>query len=163
MVALRYAALLALTLWVGGLLALGGIAAPSIFDVLAVQPVADSRALAGAIFGEVLRRFHLLSYACGAIVIGALFARAVLGPRPRWFGVRTAIAAAMLAASLYSGMIVAGEIEQLRAQIGVSPSSLAESDPRRAAFGQLHAMSLALQLIPVLGGLVLLFLELKES
>ena len=35
MLALRYAGVLALTLWVGGLLVLGAIAAPSIFDVLA--------------------------------------------------------------------------------------------------------------------------------
>jgi hypothetical protein len=163
MLALRYAALVALTVWVGGLLVLGGIAAPSMFDVLAAQPVADSRALAGAIFGEILRRFHLLSYACGAIVIGALVARAVLGPRPRWFGVRTGVAIAMLATSLYSGMIVAGQIEQVRADIGGSPSSLAETDPRRQAFGQLHALSSVLQLIPILGGLALLFLEMKES
>jgi hypothetical protein len=163
MLALRYAALLALTLWVGGLLALGGIAAPAIFDVLAARTGANSGALAGSVFGEVLRRFHLLSYVCGSVLLLALFARAVLGPRPRWFGLRAATVLAMLVASLYSGMIVSGQIERLRTEIGVAPSSLAESDPRRAAFGQLHATSTALQLIPVLGGLMLLFLELKES
>lgn len=163
MLALRYAALLALTLWVGGLLVLGGIAAPAIFDVLASQPVAEHRALAGAIFGETLRRFHLLSYACGAVLLGALIARAVLGPRPRWFAARAAVAAAMLAAAVYSGMIVAARIEQVRMEIGAAPSSLPDSDPRRVAFGRLHATSSALQLIPVLGGLVLLFLEMKES
>jgi hypothetical protein len=163
MLALRYAALLALTLWVGGLIVLGGIAAPSVFDVLAGQPVADPRGIAGAVFGETLRRFHLLSYGCGAVLLGAYLARAVLGPRPRWFGVRAGLAIAMLAASVYSGMIVSGRIERARADIGAPPSSLAESDPRRAAFGRLHAMSSGLQLIPVLGGLILLFLEIKES
>jgi hypothetical protein len=163
MLALRYVALLALTLWVGGLLVLGGIAAPSIFDVLAAQGVPESRALAGAIFGEALRRFHLLSYACGALLLVALFARAVMGPRPRWFGVRLAFVLTMLAASVYSGMIVSGRIERLRADIGVSPSTLPESDPRRATFGRLHATSTAVQLIPFLGGLILLFFEMKES
>jgi hypothetical protein len=163
MLALRYAALLALTLWVGGLIVLGSIAAPSVFDVLAGQPVADPRGIAGAVFGETLRRFHLLSYGCGAVLLGAYLARAVLGPRPRWFGVRAGLAIAMLAASVYSGMIVSGRIERARADIGAPPSSLAESDPRRAAFGRLHATSSGLQLIPVLGGLILLFLEIKES
>lgn len=163
MLALRYAALLALTLWVGGLIVLGGIAAPSVFDVLAGQPVADPRGIAGAVFGETLRRFHLLSYGCGAVLLGAYLARAVLGPRPRWFGVRAGLAIAMLAASVYSGTIVSGRIERARADIGAPPSSLAESDPRRAAFGRLHATSSGLQLIPVLGGLILLFLEIKES
>ena len=163
MLALRYAALLALTLWVGGLLALGGIAAPAIFDVLDAQAGPGSGSLAGAVFGETLRRFHLLSYACAGVLLLALLARAVLGPRPRWFGLRAGTVLAMLLASLYSGMIVSGRIEGLRAEIGVAPSSLPESDPRRAAFGQLHATSSALQLIPIFGGLMLLFLELKES
>ena len=122
-----------------------------------------SRVVAGAVFGEMLRRFHLLSYVCGAALLGALFARAVLGPRPRWFGIRVALTIAMLAASAYSGMIVSGRIERARAEIGVAPSSLPETDPRRLAFGRLHATSSGLQLIPVLGGLVLLFLEMKES
>ncbi len=163
MLALRYAALLALTLWVGGLLALGGIAAPSIFDALAAQAGPNSGALAGAVFSETLRRFHLLSYVCGGVLLLALFARAVLGPRPRWFGLRAATVLAMLVASLYSGIMVSGQIERLRAEIGVAPSTLPESDPRRAAFGQLHATSSALHLIPIIGGLMLLFLELKES
>jgi hypothetical protein len=163
MLALRYAALLALSVWVGGLLVLGGIAAPSIFDVLAGRQIADGRVLAGAIFGEILRRFHLLSYACGVLVLGALLARAVLGPRPARFAVRALVACAMLAATAYSGVVVSARIEQARSVIGVAPSSLPDTDPRRAAFGRLHATSTALQLVPVLGGLLLLFLEVKES
>ena len=41
MLALRYAGLVALTVWVGGLIVLGAIAAPSIFDVLAARHVVD--------------------------------------------------------------------------------------------------------------------------
>jgi hypothetical protein len=164
MFALRYAALLALTVWVGGLAAVGGIAAPATFDVLSAQPASGGRMLAGAIVGETLRRFHLLSYACGAIVILALVARAVLGPRPSRFALRTTVALAMLAASAYAGVIVAGRIERVRSELaGVSPSSLPEGDPRRSAFGRLHATSTALQLIPAIGGLALLFFEMKES
>lgn len=163
MLALRYAALLALTAWVGGVLVLGGIAAPSIFDVLAARQVADSRAVAGAIFGEALRRFHLVSYVCGAVILVSLSARAVLGPRPKLFALRSAILVVMLATAAYSGMVLSNSIERLRAEIGVSPSSLPESDLRRVRFGRLHATSTALELVPLLGGLVLLFFELKDS
>jgi hypothetical protein len=162
MLALRYAGLLALTVWVGGLLALGAIAAPSIFDVVAARHVAEGRALAGAIFGETLRRFHILSYVCGAIVVGTFAARAVLGPRPMHFAVRLGIVLAMLATSAYSGLVVSRSIARMQAEIGVSPSSLPDSDPRRGAFGRLHALSSALQLVPVLGGMLLLFWETKE-
>lgn len=162
MFALRYAGQLALVLWVGGLLVLGAISAPSTFDVLAIRQVADGRVLAGAIFGETLRRFHLLSYACGAVLLVTMVIRAVMGPRPRRFAVRAAIAFAMLAATLYSGVVVTAQIQQAQAAIGVAPSSLPEADPRRAQFGRLHATSTGLQLIPVLGGLLLLFWELKD-
>lgn len=162
MLALRYAGLLALVLWVGGLLVLGAIGAPSIFDVLTLRHIDDGRVLAGAIFGETLRRFHLLSYACGAVLLVTMIARAVLGPRPRRFAIRAAIAFVMLAASAYSGVIVSARIAQAQAAMGVAPSSLPEGDPRRVQFGKLHATSTGLELIPVLGGLMLLFWELKD-
>jgi hypothetical protein len=157
MLALRYAGVLALTLWVGGLLALGGIAAPSIFDVAAAE-----RGLAGAIFGETLRRFHLVSYLCGFVLLGTLLMRGVLGPRPVMFALRFGVAFLMLVASAYSGVIVSGQISRAQAAIGVPPSSLPDGDPRRAAFGRLHALSTGLQLVPVLGGLFLMFRELKD-
>ena len=162
MLALRYAALLALTLWVGGLIVLGGIAAPSVFDVLAGQPVADPRGIAGAVFGETLRRFHLLSYGCGAVLLGAYLARAVLGPRPRWFGVRAGLAIAMLAASVYSGMIVSGRIERARADIGAPPSSLAAGDPRRVRFDHLHQLSTRLMGFNIVAAVALLYWEARE-
>ena len=162
MFALRYAAVLALVLWIGGLLALGAFVAPAVFDVPAARQVPDNRALSGAIFGEVLRRFYLVSYACGAVVLGTLGARAVLGPRPRPFGIRVGIAATMLATALYSGLVVSHDVERVRTEIGIAPSSLPETDARRQAFDRLHATSTALQLVPLIGGVLLVFWELKE-
>lgn len=162
MLALRFAGLLALTLWVGGLVVLGAIAAPSIFDVLAVRHIADDRLVAGALFGEILRRFHLLSYLCGTVLLLTLVARGVLGPRPIWFAARVGTAFLMLAATAYSGLVVSNQIARLQMEIGVAPSSLPATDPRRLAFGRLHATSTGLEMIPVLGGLLLLFRELKD-
>jgi hypothetical protein len=162
MLALRYAGLLALTLWVGGLVVLGAIGAPAIFDVLAARHVASDRVIAGAVFGEILRRFHLLTYGCGVVLLGTLLVRGVMGPRPIMFAVRLAIAFLMLIASAYSGLIVSAKIARTQAEIGAAPSSLAEGDPRRVAFGRLHAMSAGSAVVPILGGLFLLFRELKD-
>jgi uncharacterized protein DUF4149 len=162
MLALRFAGLLALTLWVGGLVVLGALAAPSIFDVLAVRHIADDRLVAGALFGEILRRFHLLSYLCGTVLLLTLVARGVLGPRPIWFAARVGTAFLMLAATAYSGLVVSNQIARLQMEIGVAPSSLPPTDSRRLAFGRLHATSTGLEMIPVLGGLLLLFRELKD-
>lgn len=160
--ALRYAALLALTVWVGGLVALGSIAAPATFDVTAQRGVADGRVLAGAIFGEILRRFHRTSYMCAAVLLLSLITRRILGPRPHRLGIRVLLASIMLAATLYSGTVVSRRIETLQQQRGAAPSSLAADDPRRVEFGRLHAFSTSLQLIPLLGGLTLIWFELKD-
>ena len=164
MLALRFAALVAIAVWIGGLLALGAIAAPAIFDVMAARGIADARVLSGAIFGEVLRRFHLVAYGCGAALLLTLIARAVLGPRPRRFAARLGVAAVMLAAALYAGLVLHEQIAALQREIGagVSASSLPEGDPRRVAFGRLHGRSAIVQFVPILGGLLLLFWELGD-
>lgn len=161
MLALRYAALLALAVWVGGLVALGAVAAPAMFDVLGGEGI-EGRLRAAAAFGEALRRFHTIAYACGGVLIASLITRAVLGPRPRRFAVRMAIAAAMLAAAGWFGMVVAPRVASVQRAIGGLPSALPESDPRRAEFDRLHGLSRMLQLVPLAGGLALLFWELKD-
>jgi hypothetical protein len=162
MVFLRYVALLALVVWVGGLITLGAIAAPATFDVMAARQVSEGRLLAGAIFGEILHRFFLVSCGAAAVVLLSLVVRRILGPRPRHVGVRAGILLLMAAASVYAGVVVAGRIERLQASIGVAPSSLAVDDPRRVEFGRLHVTSTSLQLVPLVGGLALIFWELKE-
>lgn len=162
MLALRFAGLLAVAVWFGGLLALGAVAAPAVFDATAARQIAEPRALAGALVGEILRRFHLVTYVCAGVILATLALRAVLGPRPRYFRTRMTVASGMLAAALYSGLWLTGQIERLRQEIAVSPSSLREDDPRRVEFGRLHARSTAVQLVPLIGSLVLLISELKD-
>jgi Domain of unknown function (DUF4149) len=162
MLALRYVALLTLVIWVGGLLALGAIAAPSAFDVIGARQIADGRLLAGAVFGEMLRRFELVSYGAGGLLLLTLLTRRILGPRPHRFAWRAGIALLMLLASAYSGRVVAARIHQLQHEMGTAPSNLPATDPRRIEFGRLHGLSTSLQLVPLLGGLVLLFWEIRE-
>lgn len=164
MLVLRFATVLAIAVWIGGLLALGAVAAPAIFDVVALRQVPDGRMLSGAIFGDVLRRFHLVSYGCGALIFVSLVTRAVLGPRPRRFSLRFTVATLMLAASLYSGIVLSSRIHRVQHEIGVStsPSSLPATDPRRLEFGRLHGQSTLIQLVPLIGGVVLMLFELKD-
>lgn len=161
MLALRFAAVLALVIWIGGLIALGTFAAPAAFDVLGTRG-AEGRALAGAVFGETLKRFHIGAYVCGAVIAGSLALRAVLGPRPRRFSTRMIVTMLMLGAAAWSGFVLFPMIEEAQRALGVSPATLASDDPRRISFGRLHGFSTMLELVPVLGGLVLLFYELRD-
>jgi hypothetical protein len=162
MFVLRYVYLLGLVVWLGGMVALGGLAAPAIFEVLVAREGAAGRILAGAVFGETLRRFHLLAYGSGAIMLAALALMALLGPRPARFAVRTSIVAAMLGVALYSGLVLSRRIEAMQHEIGVPVASLPSGDPRRAEFGRLHGLSTGLMAVNVLGGLVLLFWEVRD-
>ena len=161
MLALRYAAVLALALWTGGLTVLGALAAPAAFDVLGASG-AEGRSLAASVTGEMLRRFNPVAYACAAAVLVSLGVRGVLGPRPRRFALRVACLFLMLTAALYAGAIIAPRIERTQRAIGAPPSTLASDDPRRLEFGRLHAMSVSLHFVPLLGGLALLFWELTD-
>ena len=161
MLALRFAAVLALVVWIGGLVTLGALAAPAAFEVLGAHG-AEGRALAGSVVGETLRRFNLITYVCAAVVLLTLTLRGVLGPRPRRFGIRVGGLLVMTAAALYAGVVVAPQIARAPQSIGAVPSTLDPADPRRIEFGRLHARSVSVQLIPLLGGLVLLLFELKD-
>jgi hypothetical protein len=161
MLALRYAAVLALAVWVGGLIALAAVVAPAMFDVLGATG-AGGRLQAAATFAEALRRFDRFAYLCSGVILASLAARAVLGPRPRRFAVRAAIAVLMLAATLWTGFMVAPQIERTQRQIGGLPSSLPENDARRIEFARLHRLATGLGLVPLAGGLTLLFWELKD-
>ena len=169
MLMLRYAYVLALTVWLGGMIVLGAVVAPATFAVLPALEPESGRALAGAVFGTALSRFHLLAYASGAVLFVTLVAMAVLGPRPRSFAIRVGIVAVMLGVALYSGLIVLGEIDSLQHQIAAGspsehtlPSQLSATDPRRVRFDYLHGLSTRLMMVNVVGGLLLLMWEARE-
>jgi len=164
MLVLRYAYLLALVVWLGGMVILGAIVAPTMFQVLPLREPDAGRMLAGAVFGAALGRFHYVAYACGVILLITLILMAVLGPRPAQFAVRTTLAAIMLGIAIYSGVVVLGSVERLQWEIGLNtaPSALPEGDTRRLRFDQLHLLSTRLMMINIVGALVLLYWEARE-
>jgi hypothetical protein len=171
MLVLRYAYVLALACWLGGMIVLGAIVAPTAFQVLPAQAPHIGRALAGNVFGAILTRFHYLAYASGGVLLVTLVAMALLGPRPRNFAIRAAIVASMLGIALYSGFVVLGEIDGIqRGLAGLAtaggtllPSQLAAGDPRRLRFDYLHQLSTRLMMANVVGALALLLWEAREG
>ena len=161
MLALRFAAVLGLVIWIGGLVALGAVAAPAIFDVLGATGTAG-RSLAGTVFGEAFARFHIVTYFCAVVIVASLVVRAILGPRPRRFALRMIVSAMMVAAAAYTGTVLIPRIQQAQRTLGASPATLPAADARRVEFARLHGLSSSLQLVPLLGGLALLFFELKD-
>jgi hypothetical protein len=86
----------------------------------------------------------------------------LLGPRPRAFGARAAIVAAMLITALYSGVVVTRQIEAVQRDAGGAPSKLPANDARRLRFDELHRLSVRLMLLTMTGAVVLLYWEARE-
>jgi quinol-cytochrome oxidoreductase complex cytochrome b subunit len=160
---LRFASLLALVLWVGGLAVLGGIGAPTIFAVLESHDPIAGRALAGVVFGAIFERFQYLAWALGALLLLLIGARAALGPRPRWFGLRMWTVTLMLAMSLATGLVLAPRIDAIRESVAGPVASLPSTDARQIEFGRLHGLSNVLMLVTLLGGIGLLWAEMRDS
>jgi uncharacterized membrane protein len=162
MLALRYVYVLALVVWLGGMVILGAVVAPTTFQVLQTAAPGNGRELAGAVFGATLARFHYVAYAAGALLLVTLAAMRVLGPRPAHVGVRAVIVALMLASVLYSGLVVLRQIDAVQAEAGGLPSRLPIGDARRERFDSLHTLSTRLMFFTIVGALVLLYWEARE-
>jgi hypothetical protein len=161
--ALRYVYVLALAVWLGGMVVLGAVVAPTTFQVLQASVPATGRLLGGAVFGAILSRFHYVAYGAGALTLVSLMAMALLGPRPRGFAVRSAIVALMLMVALYSGFVVLREVDTIQQEVGGLSSSLPAGDARRVRFDELHQLSTQLMVANIIGALVLLYWEARES
>lgn len=163
MLALRYVYVLALVIWLGGMVVLGALVAPTVFDVLQQRDPAAGRVLAGDVFGSTIARFHYVAYGAGALLLLTLLAMRLLGPKPAAFGVRAVIIAAMLTVAVYSGVVVLGRIDTVQQDAGGSISQLPHTDARRIQFDELHRLSERLMLLNMAGALVLLYWEARET
>jgi len=139
----------ALGLWVGGMATLAFVVAPTVFKSAA-------RPVAGTIFGNVLRAFGPMQIALGilaALAVGVLMKGGELRGRRGW--VRLAILLVMLLIACNAQFLLGPAIEHERASIP-NFDSIPAGVPAKARFDSLHAWSVRLASISLLGGLGLL-------
>jgi hypothetical protein len=163
MTVLRYVAIAALALWIGGLVALGAIGAPTIFSVLELRDAVHGREIAGLVFGTIFERFQYVALGLAAIVGASLGARAAIGPRPRHFKARLWTVLGLLAIGVATTFVIAPRIESIRNSVKGPVASLPDTDPQRVLFGRLHGASNGLMLLTVIAGLGLLWSEAADQ
>lgn len=125
-----------LTLWVGGLWAIGYIAAPTLFANL------NDRQLAGALAGQM---FHIISYiglVCGVLLLASVLKRAGL----QW---RAWVLIIMLVLVATGEFVLQPMMESLKLQ------GLIEGSEAKKQFGMLHGVASIIYLMESLLGLVL--------
>jgi hypothetical protein len=159
---LRYLYVLALVVWVGGMVIAGLVVAPTTFNVLEAWEPATGRVLAGRVFGAVLQQVHLIGYVAPVVMFVVLTILRMLGPRPSHYGIRVGLLGVMLGCMLYSGRVLTPRIDQLQWQVSGPMNQLDSADPRRVEFDRLHGLSTSLVMVTMVGGLVLLGWETRE-
>ena len=92
MILVRYATLVALVIWLGAMV--------------------DER------FGDLFRRAHLITYACGSATVFGLFVLKFMGPPPMAFVWRAGIAVLMLAIAA-AGALVPRDASQLLMTVNI--------------------------------------------
>lgn len=148
--------------WVGGLAALGLIAAPQAFAVLEQHDPVAGRTLAGELFGVILWKAQQYLWGIGVVQGLVIGARAALGPRPRAFKWQLAVLALMVAVSTYSAVVIKPKIDHIRNTTPQTMASLPADHPIRKEFGMLHGLSNALMLVAFSGALFMLWADTKE-
>jgi MFS family permease len=133
-----------LTLWVGGLWAIGYITTPTLFSMI------DDKAIAGNIAGQM---FHIMSYiglVCGSLLLVSVFQR----NRFQW---RAWLIVVMLALVASSEFILQPMMEALKLQ------GLVEGSPTKKQFGILHGTASTIYLVVSICGLSLVMFGLGDT
>ena len=137
---------LLLSAWLGAAALFTAAVAPAAFAVL------PARALAGAFVGRVLPVVFLSGLAVALLAFGLdwPYARTALD---RWRGGALIVAVVATATAQF---LVGPRIQSLRVAMGPVIEALAVDDPRRRAFGLLHAMAVGWLGVAMLAVLVAL-------
>lgn len=114
----RWLHTVALSLWLGGLVAIGALVAPAAFhfvraDALLAADTIRQNALAGGIVGGSLRVFNDVCYACGVLL---LLSNALLLPqvKRRWAIACFLTSALLLASAFYLGLSLTPAMNKAR-------------------------------------------------
>jgi hypothetical protein len=159
---MRFVSQLLSSLWIGGLLALGYVAAPAAFAVLQAHDPVAGRVLAGELFGVTLIRAQHWLLGAGALQVILLNIRAAVGPRPRYYKVQLIVMLLMLAATGYSALVIAPKIDGIRIAANGPIAALADTDPKKAEFGRLHGWSNGLMALALVGAVSLMWYDRRE-
>jgi hypothetical protein len=129
-----------LTTWVGGLWAIGYLAAPVLFKVL------EDRRMAGELAGHMFKIVAIVGLVCGTCLLIAALQRHGAAWLRSW---RVWTLAAMIILVAIGLFVLQPMIQEVKAQ------GLVEGSEQARRFGMLHGLSSILYLLTSVGGLAL--------
>jgi hypothetical protein len=127
--------LLALMVWIGGIIFFSFVEAPTLFTIL------PTTRMAGDVVSASLGRLHWIGLIAGAIFLTcSLLYDQIKHGKPRALAASNIFVLLMLLLTAYAQFSVTPRMRDLRAEMQ-SASALAPNDPRRMEFDRLHAWS----------------------
>jgi hypothetical protein len=147
MTILRFFMLLSLIVWIGGIIFLSFVEAPTAFSVL------PSRHLAGTVVGHSLSILHWMGLFAGVVFLGSsmlLSSLATGSAQP--LAVRHVLIVAMLLLTVVSQFGISPKMATLRASFG-DIDSVPADNPDRLRFDALHKWSVRLEVAVLALGL----------
>jgi hypothetical protein len=131
------------------------IVAPAVFAVLA------DRRLAGNVVSRVLGGTEIIGIALGSILLLVLLFSGE--KRSRAFLFELAVLALMTVSMIVSRFAVSKSLHDLRVKYGDQLSTLAQSDPVRITFDQLHQYSVWLMGFNIVAAIILIVMLTAQS
>lgn len=162
---LRSLILLALAIWVGGLLFFGAVVAPIAFGTLMpmFQDPSVGIGVAGTMVRSSLLHLHAIGMVCGIALLVLAIAERVTRATRRSIAPQLVLIAAMVGLTAYSQYSVIPRMETLRIQAGAAMADPASTNPVRVDFDRLHHLSTTLEGIVLVCGLGLIVLYARPE
>ena len=162
---LRTLILLALVVWVGGLLFFGAVVAPVAFESL--MPMFSDPAMglqvAGTMVRDSLTHLHHIGLFCGAVLLLLYVVERITRATRRSIGPPMLLTAVMMGLTAYSQFSVIPRMETLRLKAGAAMADFGSTNPARLDFNRLHTVSTWLEGTVLLCGLGLIVLYARPE
>ena len=149
---LRFLMVLALVVWIGGLVFFAFVLAPTAFQTL------PNTHLAGNVVGRALGRLHWIAIVSGVVfLIASLLYSRLTDGTAHLFAARHVLICLMLGLTLFSQFWIIPRMDTLRASVG-DFAAVTLDNPARVQFDALHVWSTRVESAVLLLGLVAIFL-----
>jgi uncharacterized membrane protein len=147
---LRFLMLLSLVVWLGGIIFLAFVEAPTAFS----PGLLPSRHMAGSIIGRSLDVLHYMAIVSGIVfLVASMVLSRMTAGNARPLAARHLLIALMLLLTMISQFAISPKLHALRAEVGVI-DNLPPDSPQRREFDRLHIWSEKFEEAVLLLGLV---------
>jgi Domain of unknown function (DUF4149) len=152
---LRFLMLLSLTVWIGGILFLSFVEAPTVFSVV------PTRHMAGTVVGHSLSIMHWMGLFSGVVFLGSsMLLSSLTSGSAQPLAARHILILVMLLLTAISQFGVSPKMASLRAQFG-DIDLVPATDPGRLQFDSLHVWSVRLEVAVLALGFIVIYLTAR--